>query len=536
MNRIIFFLSLFIVSSLNCIAQQENSAFYKSFDDLPKKELQKAQENLKTSNSLLELHSPSYCPGLKGNALDLTTNVPLRIPSCLDKSKRPVYDGSSSFALQVWVKTLVNAPQGTPIMTNKKTNDNKSAGWCIGTKENGSWYWNMSDGESQYNYEPTWQRQAINDGKWHQITVSFDRSKKEVWLYFDGKNVAIIQTQGIKSMENELRTVIGGSDEYQDWSSRGEWMAFNGMIDEVRLWNKPLIIKEVRESYEPFFPLQQQVASVPENLKIQVWNIWHGGHRFGLNVGLERTIDVLKKENADVIGLIETYGSGAIIADSLGYYYYLISSNLSIMSRYPIEETIQIFKSFNSGGALISLGENRKIAFFDIWLNYLPDICDLSKGESAIDEFVKKEQETRISELSSIMKEIEPWTNAADKIPVFVVGDFNTDSHLDWTEENKAMHNGMVVDMPVSRIMEKANFTDSFRKINPNALKYPGFSWSPLMNPSVQTPDCIPCRIDFIYYKGKKLQSYRSEILNHHPVFWPSDHASVVSYFNWLQY
>ncbi len=527
----VFFLLIFFVSSLNSFGQQNDSSFYESFDEPAVKEFQRAKEAIQNSNSLMGVHSPAYCSGLKGKALDLTANVPLRIPVCLDKNERPAYNESSSFSFQIWVRTLQKAPQGTPIMTNKKSNDNKSIGWCIGTKENGSWYWNMSDGESQYNYEPTWQRQSINDGKWHQITVSFNRSKREVWFYFDGQNVAVYQVQGIKSMESELRTVLGGSDEYQDWSSRGEWMAFNGMIDEVRLWNKPLSAKDVRESYEQFFSSKPQPESTPEKLKVQVWNIWHGGHRFGQNVGVERTIEVLKKENADVVGLIETYGSGAIIADSLGYYFYLISTNLSIMSRYPIEETIQLFKPFNSGGALINLGKNQKIAFFDIWLNYLPDACDLVKGKSVVEEFLKKEQETRVSEIKSILKDITSWTNSADEIPVFVVGDFNTDSHLDWTEENKAMHNGLVIDLPVSRLMEKASYTDSFRKLHPKAVEYPGFTWSPLINPLAKTPDCLPCRIDFIYYKGSKLQPYRSETLNHHPVFWPSDHGSVVSSF-----
>ncbi len=525
------FLLVFCIFSLNGFGQQGNVSFYKSFDEPVNKELQQEKDAIQNDNSLLGVYSPAYCPGLKGKALDLTANVPLRIPFCMDKSEHPAYGESSSFSLQIWVKSLKNAPQGTPIMTNKKTNDNKSAGWCIGTKENGSWYWNMSDGNTQYNYEPTFQRQAINDGEWHQITVSFDRSKKEIWLYFDGKNVAIYQVPNIKSMESELRTVLGGSDEYQDWGSRGEWMAFNGMIDEVRLWSKGLTAKEVSESYEQFFPTQPIAQTAPEKLKTQVWNIWHGGHRFGQNVGVERTIEILKKENADIIGLIETYGSGAIIADSLGYYFYLISTNLSIMSRYPIEETLQLFKPFNSGGALIDLGGGQKIAFFDIWLNYLPDACDLAKGESVIEEFLKKEQETRVRELTSILNDITSWTNSADRIPVLVVGDFNTDSHLDWTEENKAMHNGLAIDFPVSRLMEKADYTDSFRKLHPKAAEYPGFTWSPLINPLAKTPDCLPCRIDFIYYKGSKLLPYSSEMLNHHPVFWPSDHASVVSSF-----
>ena len=247
----------------------------------------------------------------------------MRIPEVLEKSERPSYDAGASFSIQVWVRTLKGAQQGTPIMSNKKMNKNSDAGWCLGTKENGAWYWNMSDGKTQYNYEPTAQRQAINDGEWHQLAVSYDAKKQELWLYLDGKNVAIYQIEKeLGSLESELKTVIGGSYEYYDWGSRSEWTAFNGMIDEVGLWNTPINSKTVSENYKKLKHNsinEEQVAINADKLKIQVWNIWHGAHRFGQHVGVARAIEILKKENADIIGLIETYGSGAIIADSLGY-------------------------------------------------------------------------------------------------------------------------------------------------------------------------------------------------------------------------
>ena len=108
-------------------------------------------------------------------------------------------------------------------------------GWCIGTQENGAWYLSLNDRKNSYTYQPTAQRQAINDGKWHQLTVSVDKTKGEVWMYLDGRNVAIYQIEGLKSLESKIRTIIGGSDEEQDWECRGEWMAFNGKIDEVKM-------------------------------------------------------------------------------------------------------------------------------------------------------------------------------------------------------------------------------------------------------------------------------------------------------------
>ena len=109
------------------------------------------------------------------------------------------------------------------------------------------------------------------------------------------------------------------------------------------------------------------------------WNIWHGGRRYGQHVGVQRVIETIKASQADVICMIETYGSGAIIADSLGFYFYLISSNLSIMSRYPIAETIEAFRPFNFGGAVVKLAHGQELVVMDTWLHYLPNYlakCD----------------------------------------------------------------------------------------------------------------------------------------------------------------
>lgn len=523
---VLFFSLLINVWGKN--GEKEVSGYF-SFDH-PDTTFYKGLDAVRQSGSLQLVFNPSYCDGIKGMALDLTENVPVRIPLCLEKKQHPVYDQETSFSIQLWIRTLPGAEQGTAVMANKKGNDKESPGWIMGTKENGAWYWHMNDGNTRFDYEPTAQKQSINDGKWHQLTVSLDRKKKELQLFFDGRNVAIYHIAGLKSLESELRTVIGGTDEYQDWGSRGEWTSFNGMIDEVRFWNHTLTASEVKQSYERFFPSDSMTESTPDRLKIQVWNIWHGGHRFGQHVGLKRTIEILKKEQADIIGLIETYGSGPVIADSLGYYFYLISSNLSIMSRYPIEETIQVYRPFNSGGALINLGNNKKIAFFDIWLHYLPDMCDLTNPE-VLEKFKEEETKTRASEINSILKEIEHWTAHADQIPVIMVGDFNADSHIDWSEKYQSMHQGIVMPFPVSASMEKAGYTDSYRHLHPDVFSSPGSTWSPLINAGADQPNCVFCRIDFIYSKGNQLVPYFSSVLDHHPVFWPSDHGSVTTHF-----
>jgi len=522
---------LFFFFALVFRVTAQEPVLYYSFDD-EKIDFPRIEKDLSGSEYTHVGFTPTYSRGLKGLALDLTSDVAVRIPVAVDSLKTPSYD--RSFSVSLWVRTKPQERQGTPIMGNKKNNDKTSAGWLIGTNAEGAWYFNISDGKTVYDYEPTSQRQSINDGNWHQIAFSLDYEKQEIWFYLDGRNVAVYNVEGLKTAVSPLKTVIGGSDEYSDWGSRREWTAFNGLIDEVAIYDRAVSKENIKNIYNRFIEKKSDNYSEeipPSKLKVQVWNIWHGGHRFGENVGVERVVDVLKKENADVIGIIETYGSGAIIADSLGYYFYLISSNLSIMSRYPIDNTIKIFQNFNSGGAVLDLGQNRKIAFVDVWLHWLPDMCDLFRKETVLADFLNEDRKTRQTELNAILSDIKPYANNADNIPVFVVGDFNCGSHLDWNKETSAIHDGLVIDWQTSRLMLDAGFQDSFRVMNPDPLADPGFTWSPLINNATVNQNCIRDRIDFIYYKGQGVLPYYSKTIDHHPVFWPSDHGSLVSYF-----
>ena len=208
LNKLISGISLITLCS-NIVAQSpgQGLAYYQSFDNPQPEAIRMAEIATRDSSSLFLVHTSSYSEGLKGKALDLTDEVAYRIPLSLTAKDCPSFDDGRSFSLQVWVKTKPDAPLGTPIMTNATTKE--PTGWCIGTQENGAWYLSLNDGKNSYTYQPTAQRQAINDGKWHQLTVSVDKTKGEVWMYLDGRNVAIYQIEGLKSLESKIRTIIG---------------------------------------------------------------------------------------------------------------------------------------------------------------------------------------------------------------------------------------------------------------------------------------------------------------------------------------
>ena len=287
---------------------------------------------------------------------------------------------------------------------------------------------------------------------------------------------------------------------------------------------------------------KQEVQEQDNELKVLSWNIWHAGHSKAYpEKGCEGTIGILKKSKADVILMIETYGASDKVADSLGFYHRLISSNLSIYSRYPIIETYTFpdsISTFNFGGVMINKG-GKKIRVFNTWLHYLPDINLVPTDKSEAEILAWDDAGSRDDEVRKILSVLKPYIAESDSIPILMGGDFNSHSHLDWSEVGKNIryHNGAVVNWTVSSAMQQAGFTDSFREINPNPADNNGATWLYMSGGFKDNP----ARIDYIYYMGKGLKAASSvsynavagELLKYRgdDFFYPSDHGFVETTF-----
>ena len=361
-----------------------------------------------------------------------------------------------------------------------------SAGWALYQSVSGAWGFSIGDGKTGFLYQPTPERQSVTDGKKRGLAFAFDTLKMEIRWWYDGKNVAIYNVKGLNLDKIDL----------------GEESGFR----------RPNVK----------YPEQQA-----DKIKVMAWNIWHGGRESGITEGVARVVDVIKKSKADIICMVETYGSGPIIADSLGYYFYLRSSNLSIMSRFPIGETIDMFRSFNYGGAEIFLTEKQKINVHPLWIHYLPDMNNLKDTTIPVDSLLHWEWETRGSEMKEILLQMEEEISNAEEVPVIMAGDYNSASHLDWGENTSELHAGRIIEWPVSNQMISAGMIDAYRYVHPDPISYPGVSWSPIFRDAWQD------RIDYVYYKGAQLEAIHANVIDTYKDIFPSDHAAVVVEFKW---
>lgn len=265
-------------------------------------------------------------------------------------------------------------------------------------------------------------------------------------------------------------------------------------------------------------------------LKLMTWNIWHGGLHGDAASDFEKdtantlnVLSVIQQEDPDILFMQETYCCGMEIAKEAGYAYsWRGSSNLSIHSKYPIIDTISIFKPFNSHAVVIDV-DGSKLICVNIWLHYLPSYFQDIKEYSA-DSLIMGEGKTRLKEIAAIVKSADSLANQM-QLPIVIAGDFNSGSHLDWVESTRDVHYDKIVEWPVSKLMIDHGYTDSFREANTDPLKTLDGTWGFLDD------EIISDRIDFIYFKGKNLKTQSSRIIQEDPPggFFNSDHRAILS-------
>jgi len=443
---------------------------------------------------------------------------------------------NGDFSVALWVQTKARNEEFQVIAANKEWNsgeikdftDNRyfgfsrtsgvNRGWAIVCQPDGSWAWNIGDGEYRKDYRPTAPRQQINDGEWHQIVFTINREQNEARLYFDGINVGIYYMGPVKNLNSGQPICLGSDPQAQSTAP-----SFEGAIDEFEVYDHILSARDIARKYQQFVPaakLPRLSAKPVDTLNLMAWNIWHGGRRHGREIGPKQVIDFIRDTGTDIVMMQETYGSGALIADALGYYFYLASANISVISRFPIEKTWIVYHDLRVGVTTLRLSEQQRINLASLWIHYLPDWRNDSRAPGVTSQkLIAGEGETRHKEIETILERMAHEINATEQIPLIIGGDFNSPSHRDWVPATADWHNGLTVEWPVSRVMHDAGFIDSFRLIHPS-LDHS----APTM-----TAEELTRRIDYIYYKGSSLKAIDSDMHFKYKGIWPSDHPAVTT-------
>ncbi|BCX47937.1 endonuclease/exonuclease/phosphatase family protein [Haloferula helveola] len=274
-------------------------------------------------------------------------------------------------------------------------------------------------------------------------------------------------------------------------------------------------------------------AEPPSSLRVMTFNVLRGGTARGQP--LEQTAKVIREAKADVAGLQEIGGNLEPLAKLLGWSHAGFGSK-GIVTRFEITAEHQ-------DGVRVKLDSGREADVFNVHLRPAPyQPYQLLKIPYHNSPFLTTEAETikaanaaRGDQVAAVLKNVAAL--ADDGLPVFLTGDFNEPSHLDWTKKaaDKGTH-PIAVAYPASTAVTAAGFRDAWRTAHPDELTRPGFTWTPLTKPD--DPKDHHDRIDFVYFKGDGIRLGEARVIGEDPkradvviTPYPSDHRAVVAEF-----
>jgi endonuclease/exonuclease/phosphatase family metal-dependent hydrolase len=232
-------------------------------------------------------------------------------------------------------------------------------------------------------------------------------------------------------------------------------------------------------------------AASADQLTVMTFNVWYGG----VQVELDRIGQAIRASGADVVGVQEPEGNLRRIAEVAGMSY--VDETLHVISRHPIF-------AVERGGVrfgYVTVAPGKVVAISNVHLPSSPYGPELVRDGRTQAQVLRNERVTRLGEIRPYLPPLARQGRAG--VPTFLVGDFNSPSHLDWTEEAAAA--GRVkyaLRWPVSAALERAGFRDSYREVHPDPVARPGITWTPgTPPPRVRERETLD-RIDWVTATG----------------------------------
>jgi hypothetical protein len=175
------------------------------------------------------------------------------------------------------------------------------------------------------------------------------------------------------------------------------------------------------------------------------------------------------------------------------------------------------------------------VALFNTHLDYVKYGPKLLVDGVPLNQVIQSEHDVRTSSLQIQIPDMEAL--AADGYPVFLTGDFNEPSSLDYAAETVGTRPGIAepVPWPVSEALFEIGFRDTYREVFPDPVTHPGLTMD---NPDFRAGGTGD-RIDFVYAGGTSTTTTSQLVGQPNGADvdiafgpWTSDHRAVLSTFD----
>jgi Endonuclease/Exonuclease/phosphatase family len=280
----------------------------------------------------------------------------------------------------------------------------------------------------------------------------------------------------------------------------------------------------------------------PTTLKVMTFNIFYGGDDYDLTTGdfcatsngcpatFTKVVEAIRSSGADIVGLEEGEANTVNVAKRLGWY---ASPRTQIVSRYPLLDPPDADGTY----VLVEVKPGKVVAMSSIHLPSTPYGPYAVRDGASAEKVLALEEKTRVPALTARLRSLDGVMKAG--MPVFLVGDFNSPSQLDWTDAAAAKRDEVPYPLawPAGALAEKAGFRDSYREAYPDPVAKPGFTWTPGGPEDVKNE--VHDRIDWVLVSGPA-KTVTSQIMGEKAYAdtdiavdpFPSDHRGLVSTFS----
>jgi len=210
--------------------------------------------------------------GVKGKAI-----VTDGYTSCIAKSAKQAHKLGQAFTIEAWIAPAAYPWNWAPIVAQENTvsaNSNKDKicwpddiksdspreGFFFGLGPQGYLGFHFGGGD----WRVCRSQKKVPLRKWTHVAATFDKNT-EVVLYINGKQTGRMKVEGFKSAETEElriampRQKIEASHPVRAFATLPSWYALDGILDELKIWNRALTPQDVAGCYSRSKP-----ASAPD--------------------------------------------------------------------------------------------------------------------------------------------------------------------------------------------------------------------------------------------------------------------------------
>jgi endonuclease/exonuclease/phosphatase family metal-dependent hydrolase len=278
-------------------------------------------------------------------------------------------------------------------------------------------------------------------------------------------------------------------------------------------------------------------------LSVMTFNIFYGGDELDLVTGdfcevpdgcdatFEAVVATVRSSGADVVGLQEAERNTRRLAEELGWYY---NERNHLISRFPLIDP----PGADGVYAFVEVTPGRVVAVANMHLTSDPYGPYAVRDGASAEEVIELERSVRLPDIQQLIEALPELERQG--IPLFVTGDFNSPSHLDWTAAAADARPEVpyALSWPVAETLGAAGLRDSYREVHPDPVAQPGFTWTPGGPESAPDGQEVFDRIDWVLASGE-VTTEASRIVGEAdgpdvdvPMTpYPSDHRAVVSTF-----